>query len=166
MKKSYHSSEVPIRLATITLRTDDGALAAGTRFTVDIWCLPLPGAGRSTPIGWTLPIHSGRNQFQPIGPRSASATEPALPLPVRAQRPDEIHLPEVGPQRLTEIELAVRGLPHQESGQSLLPGGSDDQVRVGLALSVEMLRDVFDVERLRELVDGGAALGMLGKQGA
>src|SRR5829696_1304445 len=149
MKKSYHSSEVPIRLATITLRTDDGALAAGTRFTVDIWCLPLPGAGRSTPIGRTLPIHSGRNQFQPIRPRSASATEPALPLPVRAQRPDEIHLPEVRPQCLTEVELTVRGLPHQKSGQPLLSGRSYDQVRVGLTLGVEMLGDVFDVEHLR-----------------
>src|SRR6476620_11412593 len=44
MKKSYHSSEVPIRLATITLRTDEGAVA-GMRLTVDIWCLPRPGRG-------------------------------------------------------------------------------------------------------------------------
>jgi hypothetical protein len=29
MKKSYHSRDVPIRLATITRRTDDGALATG-----------------------------------------------------------------------------------------------------------------------------------------
>jgi hypothetical protein len=44
MKKSYHSSDVPIRLATITLRTDEGAVA-GTPLTVDIWCLPRPGRG-------------------------------------------------------------------------------------------------------------------------
>src|SRR4029450_3076117 len=135
MKKSYHSSDVPIRLATMTLRTDDGA-GVGTRLTVDIWCL------------------------------LDSVPEAALPLPVRAERADEVHLPEVGPQRFAEIELAMRGLPHQEPGQPLLARRPDDQVGVRLALGVEVLGDVLDVKALGEFINGGAVLGMPGKQRA
>ncbi len=40
MKKSYHSSEVPIRLATMTRRTDEGATVAGGGLGGDIGPLP------------------------------------------------------------------------------------------------------------------------------
>jgi hypothetical protein len=73
MKKSYHSSDVPIRLATMTLRTDDGAVA-GTRLTADI-CASLDRGVFSTP---TRPEPTRGDGSKNL----ASATEAALALPV------------------------------------------------------------------------------------
>ena len=50
--------------------------------------------------------------------------------------------------RASQNRIRCAGLPHQEAGEPLLPGGPDDQVRIGLALGVEVLGDVFDVEGL------------------
>ena len=47
-------------------------------------------------------------------------------------------------------------LPEQEPGQPLLPGGADDQVRIGLAGGVEVLGDVLDVEQFGQFLDRGA----------
>jgi hypothetical protein len=54
---------------------------------------------------------AGRNpRWSPDGVRLEQAllSEATLALPVCAERSDEIDLPEVGPERLAEIELAVR----------------------------------------------------------
>ena len=79
-------------------------------------------------------------------------------------RPQEVDVPEVRPVGLAEVELRVRALPEQEAGQPLLAAGADDQVRVGLALGVEVLGDVLDVEHLGQLLDRGAAAGVLLEQ--
>src|SRR5688572_21906620 len=82
--------------------------------------------------------------------------EAAPPCGVRADRPQEVHLAEVRPVGLAEVELRVRALPQQEARQPLLARGADDEVRVGLALGVEVLGDVLDVEELRQVLDGRA----------
>src|SRR4029077_12749190 len=93
--------------------------------------------------------------------RATSGAEAALPLAEGTQRPQEVDLAEVGPVGLAEVELAVRALPEQEPAEPLLPGGADDEVRVGLALGVQVLGDVLDVDHLGELLDARAATGVL-----
>src|SRR5690242_9329628 len=61
---------------------------------------------------------------------------------VGPDRTQEIDAAEVGPVGLAEVELALRALPEQEAAEALLAGGSDHQVRIGLALGVEVLCDV------------------------
>src|SRR5215218_9836065 len=88
--------------------------------------------------------------------------EATLPLTVGAQRTDEVDLAEVRPKRFAEVELAVGGLPHQKAAEPLFAGGSDDQVRIGLALGVEVLSNVFDIECLRDFLDRRAVSRVLG----
>src|SRR3982751_5715020 len=76
----------------------------------------------------------------------ASGTEATVPLAEGPQRPQEVDLAEVGPVGLAEVELAVRALPQQEAAEPLLARGADHQVRIRLALGVEVLRDVVDVD--------------------
>src|SRR5689334_676153 len=109
-----------------------------------------PLSGRSGHSG-----HAGRD------PRGRSGAVAALPLGVGAQRPQEVDVAEVGPVGLAELELTVGALPQQEPPEPLLPGGADHQVGVGLALGVEVLGDVLDVEDLGELLDRGPPGGVL-----
>src|SRR5690625_7454196 len=53
---------------------------------------------------------------------ATSAPHPPLAAGVGPQGPQEIDPAEVRPERLTEVELAVRALPEQEPAQALLPG--------------------------------------------
>src|SRR3954469_6440837 len=84
--------------------------------------------------------------------RTASGAEAALALGVRADGAQEVHAAEVGPVGLAEVELRLGALPEQKAAEPLLPGGADHQVRVRLALGVEVLGDVLDVD------DGGEVL--------
>src|SRR4051812_49889143 len=105
----------------------------------------------------------------PVGsklPPPASAAEAALPLGVRAHGTQEVDPPEVGPVGLAEVELALRALPEQEAAEPLLPAGADHEVGVGLALGVEVLRDVLDVEDLGQLLEGGPPPRVLVQQRA
>lgn len=61
---------------------------------------------------------------------------------VRAESTAEVWL-----QGLTEVELAVGRLPHEEAGQPLL-AGTDQRVRVRLAASVEARGDVVHGQSL------------------
>src|SRR5690606_11269312 len=90
-----------------------------------------------------------------------SAPEAALALGVRAQRAQVVDPAEVGPVRLAEVELRVRALPEQEAPEPLLPGRADDELRVRLALGVQVLLDVLDVEVLREVLQSRARVGLL-----
>jgi predicted CoA-binding protein len=58
----------------------------------------------------------------------------------------------------------VRRLPQEESGQPLLPGRPDHEVRVGLPGRVQVLGDVVDVEDLDQLLDGLTGLGLAREQ--
>src|SRR4051794_12532033 len=103
-----------------------------------------------------------RGDGRAVMPRSLSSrSESTMSLRVRPHRAQEVDLPEVGPECLTEVELAVGTLPEQESRQPLLPRGPDDEVRIGLTAGVEALGDVLDVEDLRALLDRAALLGLL-----
>src|ERR671912_341714 len=93
-----------------------------------------------------------------------SAAEAALALGVRADGAQEVHAPEVGPQRLAEVELRVGRLPQQEAAEALLAGRADHQVRIRLTLGVEVLGDVLDVDQVCELLQRRASSGMLGEQ--
>src|SRR6478735_9079188 len=84
-----------------------------------------------------------------------SAAEAAFTLGVRADRAQEVDPAEVGPQRLAEVELRVGRLPEQEATEPLLARGPDHQVGVGLALGVEVLGDVLDVDDVGELLERG-----------
>src|SRR5689334_24700944 len=96
----------------------------------------------------------------------ASAAEAALALGVRTDRAQEVDAPEVRPQRLAEVELRVGRLPQQEATEALLARRADHQVGVGLALGVEVLGDVLDVDDVGELLERGALGGVVGEQGA
>src|SRR4051812_17447110 len=98
--------------------------------------------------------------------QTASGAEAALALGVGADRAQEVDLAEVGPVGLAEVELALGALPQQEAAETLLTRGADHEVRVGLTLGVEVLGDVVDVEDLGELLEAGAALGVLLEEGA
>src|SRR3546814_19012994 len=74
-----------------------------------------------------------------------SGAETSLALGVRPDRAKEVDLAELGPQGLTEVELAHRALPQQESAHALLPRGADTKVRGGLAHGVAVFPDPGDV---------------------
>src|SRR6476469_2262756 len=107
--------------------------------------------------------NSGRSDRR-VSPASrgtrASGPVPPLALRVRADRAQEVHAAEVGPVRLAEVELAVRALPEQEAAEALLPRGADDEVGVRLALGVEVLGDVLDLQALGQLLDARAVGGV------
>src|SRR5262245_42281975 len=98
--------------------------------------------------------------------RELSAAEAAFAGGVGADRPQEVDPAEVRPQRLAEVELAVDALPEQEAAEPLLPGGTNHEVRVGLSLRVQMIRDVLHVEQFGELLDTGPLGRMLLQQRA
>src|SRR6476620_6549477 len=93
-------------------------------------------------------------------PAARSASEAAVPAGIRPQGAQEVHVTEVRPVRLAEVELRRRALPEQEAPETLLAGRADDEVGVGLALGVEVLGDVLDREAGGDLLDrlavGGA----------
>src|SRR5262249_9197915 len=91
--------------------------------------------------------------------------ETTLPACVRPQRTQGVDVPEVRPVDVTEVELRVRRLPQQETGETLLAAGTDDQVRVGLTLGVKVLGDVVDVENVGKLFDGAAGRRVLMQEG-
>src|SRR5688500_9872769 len=81
------------------------------------WSLP-PSANPCTKVvtlrGCTELRSCARDRSPGSGP------EAALPLGVRADRPEEVDATEVGPVGLAEVELALRGLPEQEAAEPLL----------------------------------------------
>ena len=60
----------------------------------------------------------------------------------------------------------MRALPEEEAAEPLLAGRADDEVGVGLPRGVEVLGDVLDVERLGELVEARAGLGVQAQERA
>jgi hypothetical protein len=58
--------------------------------------------------------------------RCGSGPEAAFSLGVGTDRPEEVDVPEVGPERFAEVELAQRALPEQEATQPLLTRRTDD----------------------------------------
>src|SRR5699024_5486721 len=76
-----------------------------------------------------------------------------------AQRPQEIHSAEIGPECLAEVEFAVRALPEEEPAKTLLAGGPDHEVGIWLPLGVQVRGDAFHRHELRERF----ALDLLGR---
>src|SRR5262249_33788029 len=71
---------------------------------------------------------------------------------------------EVGPQDREKNEPTVRGLPHQEVGEPLLPAGANDEVGIGDVGRVEIAAEHIGRDRLRAQASGrdvgrGAARG-------
>jgi hypothetical protein len=67
-----------------------------------------------------------RTTCRRCGSGTGSGTEAALSLGVGPDRPEEVDVPEVGPERFAEVELAQRALPEQEAAQPLLTRRTDD----------------------------------------
>src|ERR1700677_2345475 len=93
-------------------------------------------------------------------------TVAAVPATVVTQGTQKVNPPEGRPVRFGEPHLRVGALPEQEAGQPLLPGSTDDQVGVGLARCVEVLRDRVDGDGLDQLLGGGAVGDLLAEQSA
>src|SRR5262249_36862720 len=85
--------------------------------------------------------------------RSAAVTP--LAFLVGPDGAQEIDFAKGRPQYIGEIELAVRALPEQESGETDFATGSDDQIWVRDAGSVEMCPDRLGCDP----VDGGSQRG-------
>src|SRR4249919_445875 len=113
---------------------------------------------------YAAPVTNQARHARTRGEQGVSGTEAALALRIRADRPQEVDLAEVGPVGLAEVELALGALPQEEAAEALLPRRPDHQVRIGLALGVEVLGDVVDVDDLGELLETRAALGVLLEQ--
>jgi hypothetical protein len=62
--------------------------------------------------------------------------EPAIPLLIASDSPQEIDLPKRRPVRVAEVELAVGALPEHEARQSHFPTRPDDQVRVWTVMGI------------------------------
>src|SRR5690242_7023295 len=97
---------------------------------------------------------------------AASRAEATLSLGVAPDRAEEVDVPEVRPERLAEVELAQCALPEQEATEALLTRRTNDQVRVRLALRVQVPGDVFDVDAVGQLLDRHALRGFLEEQRA
>src|SRR3982751_5684614 len=122
-------------------------------------------AGGGHPVRHARPRGEEQVTYGPGAPLGSGAV-PALAQPVGPDRPQEVDAAEVRPVGLAEVELAVRALPEQEAAQPLLPRRADDEVGVGLALGVEVLGDVLDVDDVGELLEAGAGGGVLVEQRA
>src|SRR6476620_1529549 len=96
-------------------------------------------------------------------PTARSAPEATVATGIRPQCAQEVHVAEVRPVRLAEVELGGGALPEQEAAEPLLARGADDEVGVGLALGVEVLGDVVDRELGGDLLDR-LALGGPGQE--
>src|SRR5688500_8468984 len=95
----------------------------------------LPANGNNVNRGHVVSAPIFRRFLLPLREHvvNASGAEAALPAGVVTQGAEEIHFPESRPKCFAEVELAIRALPHEESGQALLPRRPDHEVRVGLA---------------------------------
>src|SRR4051812_5426522 len=62
---------------------------------------------------------------------SSPAAEPAPAPGVRAHGVSQVPGPEVGPERVHEDELRIRGLPEQEVRDPELARRTDQQIRIG-----------------------------------
>src|SRR5262249_41554346 len=145
------------------------------------WRVKGPGPGRrsrsSAPprrpryvggpsISTTRPDRRGRAASSRKRRRSCGLllAETTLTHGVATQGSQKVHFAEIGPVHVSEVELGVRALPEQEPGEPLLAAGPDDQIGIRLALRVEMLGDVVDVEYLGQLLQRPAGLGVLVEQ--
>src|SRR5690606_41761388 len=63
-----------------------------------------------------------------------------FPYTTLFRSPQEVDLAELGPVRVTEVELTVRRLPQEETRQPHLTRGADDEVGVGDAGRVQVAR--------------------------
>ena len=80
------------------------------------------------------------------------ATETSLSLGISAKGTHEVNPSKIGPQRFAEVELGVGTLPQQEARQSLLTRGSNNQIRIGLASGVEVIRYMLNIQYLRKII--------------
>src|SRR4051812_13498116 len=86
-------------------------------------------------------IFSPRPTRNQGGASMGSAAETAPPLLKGTDRPQEIDLAKGRPQRIGEIEFAVRALPQQETREADHTAGADDQVGVRQTGRIEMAGD-------------------------
>src|SRR3954469_5051224 len=85
---------------------------------------------------------------------SSSAEAPAPPCVLGEGLP-EMTLAEVRPERVHEDELRVRELPEEEVRDAELPGGADQEIRLGHLRCIETRGDrvLVDVARIDPLLD-------------
>src|SRR5262245_41917644 len=79
------------------------------------------------------------------------ATKSALPLLIMGERLEELALTEIGPQRVGDVDLAIRALPQKEVGDPHLAAGADEQIGVwnigrGQIAPEQRFVDAFRVE--------------------
>src|SRR5262245_713835 len=74
--------------------------------------------------------------------------------------------PEVRPQRVSDVNLGIRDLPQQIVADSHLTARPDQEVRIGLASSVEKAGKALLVELLRAYAGGHRAPGSVDDLGS
>src|SRR5262249_22885884 len=87
---------------------------------------------RMAGCSWTSRSSLRRDQRRQ---RANPAEAPLAAMEIR-KRGGEIGGAEVGPQRVDETELGVRGFPEQEIGQPLFAARADEQIDVGARLAI------------------------------
>jgi len=67
-----------------------------------------------------------------VGEALAEASEAAFAALVGGDGFEEVSSAEVGPEAIGDVDLGVGDLPEEEVGDTLLAGGSDDEVGVAM----------------------------------
>src|SRR5260370_35124 len=104
-------------------------------------------ARRSRPAAHAASIATRRSSVGiPLG------AEAPLALLERADRSEEVDLPERRPQHVAEVELAVGALPEEEPREADLAARPDDEIGVREIGGVEVARDRVGRDALDELL--------------
>ena len=112
-----------------------------------------PQLPRSNVSSCALPFHACR-----FGGNVAEASFPVAEIPNRVF---QILRAKFGPEHRAEIQLGIRRLPNQEIAESILAGGSDDEVGIREMGGVEIAGDegIIDLVRRDAVGDNPANRG-------
>src|SRR5688500_11132532 len=101
-------------------------------------------SARTTPLTRRVMRASARRRCR----RRGDAAVAALALLIREHGVEQVTPPEVGPQRVGDVDLGVGNLPQQVVAHAHFTARADHQVRVGLPGGVEKAREAGLVEVL------------------
>src|SRR5574337_516456 len=94
-------------------------------------------------------------------PLFPSYPKPALALLKASNGPEEVDLSEDRPIGVTKVILAVRALPEQEPAQPNLTAGSDDEIRIGQIVCIEILADLVDGDLINDILQRDPSRGFV-----
>src|SRR5688572_7051834 len=99
-------------------------------------------AARITPLTRrVIQPFSGSRSWSRGGGGCGDAAVPPLTLLIGEDGVDQVPAPEVGPQRVGDVDFGVRDLPQQVVAHPHFAARADHQIRVGLPRGVEKARE-------------------------